>query len=656
VRPAAFALVLTVGLAGCGNGGRGEGTILFQSDRSGRWDAYAARPDGSRLGRLKVGASVDGRGSILWGPRGARFFAGSLVVDARTGVQKSVGVAEAGGAAWSPDGERIAIAATRGIFVVDADGSRRRQVTHGRFTAEPAWSPDGNRIAYTSENALETVSAAGGVPSRVARVDSEAVVGQARWSPGGRWISFVQGGTARAALFVVHPDGSGRRRLAPDADEVSWAPEADVLVYVGPRGIYRTGPDGPPRRLSSTGLEPAWSPDGKRIAYVRPQLAEGVRDPTTDYQVWVMNADGSRKHAVTRPFPTGGSNEVPAWVSADVVPARVARRLPRLVSLPQRFVLRTPEPVGGLGAAGARAVVGQGLGSATEYWNPPRALLVWKPRAGTVERLHVRGCTSASDVVAAGERAAYVCDNSGVDVIDRALRVQPLTGGRPTTVVRAVATNFRPGRLLSGVAGKGRLIVAGVGFPTEPVELGFSVEQTQLSKVVGRRAVPLRHRPGRSTVVSTDGRRIAVLSEQRVEVVRADGLDFRSLAFGRNHVRDVALDGRRLFVMLRDGVDVFDVLDGGRIADWPVERGLGPQPLLEDASGGLAVYVTGIAVHVHRVADGREFVIRVPQEAGPVFARLVRDGLFYAYNRAYAKPPGRVVFVPRAALLRALRR
>jgi hypothetical protein len=275
-----------------------------------------------------------------------------------------------------------------------------------------------------------------------------------------------------------------------------------------------------------------------------------------------------------------------------------------------------------------------------------------------VRRLPVRGCGSAVDIVLAAERIAYTCDNSGIDVIDRALRVEPLTGGRPSTSAHAVATNAPPGALLSGVAGRGPLLAFGLALSGRPIIGGFEIARTRLSAVVGRRVVPLRSWPGRVTVVSTDGRWVAVLLGQRAVVV-VDGKTGRKLlmlTFGRNRVQDAALEGRLLFVMLRHRLAVYDVLGGGRVGSWPLRRGFGPQPLLEDALGGLAVYRVGLALHVFRVSDGREFVIRIPNEAGPVFARLVRDGLFYAYNRAYVRPPGRVVFVPQAALLRAFRR
>ena len=48
--------------------------------------------------------------------------------------------------------------------------------------------------------------------------------------------------------------------------------------------------------------EPAWSPDGSEVAF--------VRDNDQSIQIWVMKADGSSAHAVTR---TGNANVDPRW-------------------------------------------------------------------------------------------------------------------------------------------------------------------------------------------------------------------------------------------------------------------------------------------------------------------------------------------------------
>jgi Tol biopolymer transport system component len=94
-------------------------------------------------------------------------------------------------AVWSPDGTKIAYEAegVRGrpdIYVMNADGSDRRQLTNHRARDEnPDWSPDGTEIAFYSErvgNAEIYVMNADGLQER--RVTRDPWYDQAvRWEP-----------------------------------------------------------------------------------------------------------------------------------------------------------------------------------------------------------------------------------------------------------------------------------------------------------------------------------------------------------------------------------------------------------------------------------------------------------------------------------------
>jgi hypothetical protein len=65
--------------------------------------------------------------------------------------------------------------------------------------------------------------------------------------------------------------------------------------------------------------------------------------------------------------------------------------------------------------------------------------------------------------------------------------------------------------------------------------------------------------------------------------------------------------------------------------------------------------MAGIAIHVLRLSDGRDVVLRLPNEAGPGDAALVPQGLYYSYNQAYSARPGRIGFIPIEKLLAHLR-
>jgi Tol biopolymer transport system component len=146
-----------------------------------------------------------------------------------------------------------------------------------------SFSPDGRQLVYGGRtggrHGVFIVSTDGSSSS--ARIPLQGFTPHVMlespvWSPDGRWIAFQ---SWAPAVYVVHPDGSGQRRVANGGAAV-WSPDNTRLAFIAARGgvngVARI--DGTRRwtlpgctcQLRGPGFWPSlsWSPDGSRIAYV----------------------------------------------------------------------------------------------------------------------------------------------------------------------------------------------------------------------------------------------------------------------------------------------------------------------------------------------------------------------------------------------------
>jgi len=105
---------------------------------------------------------------------------------------------------------------------IDVTVSRMAKI--GSATS-PSFSPDGRRIAFVSNlgglPAVWTIDSAGGYPQLVTSFDDP--VGFVEWSPDGGWLALTlaPGGGMNEQVYLVHPDGTGLRRLTEGGRETN---------------------------------------------------------------------------------------------------------------------------------------------------------------------------------------------------------------------------------------------------------------------------------------------------------------------------------------------------------------------------------------------------------------------------------------------------
>jgi Tol biopolymer transport system component len=146
------------------------------------------------------------------------------------------------------------------------------------------------------------------------------------FSPDGSQVAFASFGDPRNStgvnIYVMNTDGSEISHLLSmgyDVPHLAWSPNEKRLAFDGllPSGfgihiadlncIQAQSNCAAATTYLGEGTEPSWSPDGERIAF---EMNMGSRPEASDYDLWVMDADGSNRIDLT---PDGFQALTPAW-------------------------------------------------------------------------------------------------------------------------------------------------------------------------------------------------------------------------------------------------------------------------------------------------------------------------------------------------------
>jgi LysM repeat protein len=220
-------------------------------------------------------------------------------------TQEQVVVAgESSQPAFNKDGSLLAYRAwmlgDRGIVFRDYVGGRGGFVTRFVEDSLPSWSPDGYSFAFTSRREGDRVSRL--YLGNQLGEDVTALGFQATYVStfsDGRLLVKGCTVTGDCGIFVMGATGGGETKISGEFGDNTPAPSPDgskVAFMSSERGatnweIWVMNADGSnPQRLTENGSNdglPAWSPDGQSIAF--------VSDQGGTWAIWAMNADGSNQ-------------------------------------------------------------------------------------------------------------------------------------------------------------------------------------------------------------------------------------------------------------------------------------------------------------------------------------------------------------------------
>lgn len=174
--------------------------------------------------------------------------------------------------------------APQDAYIVNANGTHLTRLTPPRATtafafgaATATWSPDSKHVAIAAahgsfwENPVHSVYIARADGTHVSRIGPRGEIWDASWSPNGRWIAFSKKTGGRFQLYLMHPDGTGVRRLTTGTARSSTAP--------------------------------TWSPSSDQLVFLR------WKDDPRVQNIWAINSDGSQMFQVTH-RPAGYSSNL----------------------------------------------------------------------------------------------------------------------------------------------------------------------------------------------------------------------------------------------------------------------------------------------------------------------------------------------------------
>jgi TolB protein len=295
------------------------GTIVFETASGG--DIYAVNANGTNVRRLTSGMdpalSPDGQWVAFarWNNDQNGALGDLWVINVDGSGERAVlgGIHQPKSPVWSPDGKQIALSQQHGgrvneenrcsgrrpppgaynfktehdrdgdviicytlpphpywgLRVVNVDGGTFQDLPNDLFSYSPTWDPaNAARLVYDGEEGLMNLDLGQGTMSPLT---GDVKDHSPAFSPDGSRIAVTYWQADHWEVQALSADGSGRVGL----------------TQTSIRAILEQQVKGQMPKYWNN-ASPAWSPDGSQIAF--------VTDRTGQWEVWIMNADGTNPH------------------------------------------------------------------------------------------------------------------------------------------------------------------------------------------------------------------------------------------------------------------------------------------------------------------------------------------------------------------------
>ena len=225
-------------------------TILFSSDRGGKFALWKVATRGGEPERLPVGtedafqpAVHGGTHRLLYTQSSATWSIASIALRAGAETRRMVPVvsstAQDSAPSFAPDGSRFAFqswrSGTQQLWIASRDGSGLRQLTadSNGLTGSPSFSPDGQQVAFDSRvdghSHIFVVAAAGGAPRQLTTGNANDIL--PRWSTDGHSVYFASNRSGSWQSWKLAVQGGTPRQITNDGGYVAMESRDGRWVY-----------------------------------------------------------------------------------------------------------------------------------------------------------------------------------------------------------------------------------------------------------------------------------------------------------------------------------------------------------------------------------------------------------------------------------------
>lgn len=202
---------------------------------------------------------------------------------------------------WSPDNNKILYEATpssQEIFIMNSDGTNKKQLTNLNRSFISSFSKDGTKIVFISGRDIYTMNADGSEQKKITN-DSFSEFSPV-FSPDGSKIAFTSNRDGNLEIYTINSDGTNLKRITSNTNPdyfPYWSPDGTKLLNMRFDKFYSlysinlltqvetkvSGTFQLPNQ--STGR---WSPDGTKISFI-----------ADSSQLFIADSDGSNTKQIT---------------------------------------------------------------------------------------------------------------------------------------------------------------------------------------------------------------------------------------------------------------------------------------------------------------------------------------------------------------------